>query len=288
MLYREFADQESLDVEYNPAARSDEGDRLIPEWTADSEAARRELDCVLGLKFGPTIAEYLDIFPAGPEAPVHIFIHGGYWRRFTAADYSFIARRLVDAGVTTVINNYALCPVVTIDEIVRQIRAAIIWTHNNISSYGGDPDRLTISGHSAGGHLVGMAVSTAWQRDYGVAASIIKGGCAISGLYDLNPFPYTYLQPKIQLTWEQVRNNSPITQIPNNAPPLTVAVGGSESAEFRRQSRDYLAAWQAAGHEGSWLEPVGKDHFTVLEAFREPGSPLLERVIKMAMAQPQT
>jgi arylformamidase len=138
-----------------------------------------------------------------------------------------------------VVTNYALCPAVTIDEVVRQTRAAVAWAYRNARSFGGDPERLHVAGHSAGGHLVAMVLATDWPGDYGLPADIIKGATAISGLFDLAPFPYTFLQPKVQLTWDQVRRNSPILHLPATAPPLLVAYGEDETAEFKRQSEDF-------------------------------------------------
>jgi arylformamidase len=281
-LYRDFTSQDELDREYNPSAAVPDSGRVTEGWARRSAVAREELSCELGVRYGPTREEYLDIFPAGPGAPLHLFIHGGYWRRFSAREFSFVARPLVAAGITTLVVNYALCPAVTIDEIVRQTRAAVAWAWANSRHFGGDRDRITVSGHSAGGHLVAMALSTDWPGAYDLPADILKGGVAISGLFDLAPFPYTYLQPALQLTWGQVRRNSPIELVPDRAPPLLVAVGGAESAEFRRQSADYLTAWRAHGLSGTLLEAPAKDHFTVLDELETPETALFATLRKLA------
>lgn len=283
MLYRNFPDQESIDAEYDPTRSVADHAQIIARWQAESARVREALDCRLGVRFGPTREEYLDLFPAaGASAPVHLFIHGGYWRRFGARDFSFVARALVGEGVAVAVSNYALCPKVTIDEIVRQTRAAIAWLHGHAREFGGDPARLTVSGHSAGGHLVAMALSTDWPGEYDLPAGLITGGVAISGLYDLAPFPYSWLQPKVQLTWDQVRRNSPIGLVPKVAPPLVVAVGAEESAEFRRQARDYLALWRGAGLEGSELLLAGQNHFTALDGFAAASSPLCRAILGLA------
>jgi arylformamidase len=265
-LYRDFATQEELDREYNPAAAVPESAAITAAWTARSERARGTLEARLGLRYGPTRAEHLDAFPAGRGAPIHVFVHGGYWRRFAAADFSFVAEPLVATGTAAVVVNYALCPAVSLGEIVRQVRASLAWTFANAAAFGGDPDRITLSGHSAGGHLVAMALATDWEGDYGLPADLVKGALAISGLFDLAPFPYTYLQPALQLTWDEVRRLSPINALPAAAPPLRIAVGGRESAEFRRQSREFHDLWRARGLEGSLELVAGRDHFTVLDA----------------------
>lgn len=277
-LYRDFTTQEEIDAQYNPTAAVPEAPAIIEGWTARSARARTAPGVRLGEKYGPTREEYLDIFPAGPAAPVHLFVHGGYWRRFSAREHSFVAPVLNAAGIAVVVVNYALCPVVTIDEIVRQVRAAIAWTHANAASFGGDPKRLSVSGHSAGGHLTAMALSTDWPGYYDLPADLVRAGVAISGLFDLAPFPFSYLQPALQLDWAQVHRNSPIRHVPADGPPLVVAVGGAESAEFRRQSRDYAAA-----RPGSrYVELPGKNHFTVLEELERPESALFHAVLEVA------
>lgn len=281
-LYRDFASQEEIDAEYNPTAGMDDADATIKGWFDRSTATIASLPSSLGVKFGPTCEEFCDVFPAGEGAPVHLFIHGGYWRRFSARDHDFIARPLVEAGITTVVVNYALCPQVTLGEIVRQIRAAIAWTFEHARDFGADPSRLTISGHSAGGHLVAMALATDWAGAYGLPPDLIKGGVAISGIFDLGFVPFSFLQPKVQATWREVARLSPLFHLPSSAPPLLVAVGGDETAEFRRQSADFHAAWQAAGHTGTYLEVPGKHHLTVLEEIEQPASELGRTLVRMA------
>jgi arylformamidase len=281
-LYREFETQEQIDAVYNPSATAPEAERRIEGWIRRSKAATAELACELEVRFGPTIEEYCDVFPAGEGAPVHLFIHGGYWRRFSARDHAFLARPLVRAGLTTVIMNYALCPKVSLDEIVRQTRAAVAWTYAHAGRFGADPGRLTLSGHSAGAHLAVMALLTDWAADYGLPPDLIKGAVAISGVYELGFLPWCYVQPKVQASWAQVDRLSPMRHLPASAPPLLVAVGGRETTEFRRQSRDFHGAWCAAGLVGSFLEPDGCDHFTVVEELERPDSELHRGLIDLA------
>jgi arylformamidase len=268
-LYRDFATQDEIDRQYNPMLAVQEAPRLTAAWTQRSEAACGRLEGRLGVPFGPTREEYLDIFPAGAGSPIHLFIHGGYWRRFTARDFSFVAEPLVATGTTAIIVNYALCPRVSMSEIVRQVRAAIAWTWRNAASFGGDPDRLTVSGHSAGGHLTAMALTTDWPGDYDLPADLIKAALPISGLFDLSPFPYSWLQPTIQLSWREVRDLSPLRLTPTSPAPITIAVGGAESDEFRRQSRSLQARWASEGRTVRYLELPDANHFTVLDELVE-------------------
>ena len=273
-LYREFETQEELDREYNPSLSVPQAGTIAERWAAESDTAKRFAGAALDVRYGPTRAEYLDIFPAGAGSPVHVFIHGGYWRRFSARDFAFLGPLLVGAGFTAVIVNYDLCPRVTIDEIVREVRAALAWTYHHAAELGGDPERISVSGHSAGGHLTAMALATDWAGAYDLPADLIEAALPISGLFDLGPFPYTYLQPALQLDWGQVRRNSPILLQPRHACPVTVAVGGAESEEFRRQSRAYTDHLGSQGRGARYLEIPARNHFDVLDGFLA-GGPLV-------------
>ena len=280
MLYRDFATQEELDAQYDLRTLFPEAASLYETFCGrESDRARGDLPHRLDVPFGPTLAEHVDLYPAGEGAPVLVYVHGGFWVLRTAREFGFVARGPASRGVATVVTNYALCPAVTIDEIVRQTRAAVAWAYRNARSFGGDPERLHVAGHSAGGHLVAMLLTTDWEGDYGLPADIIKGATAISGLFDLAPFPYTFLQPKVQLTWDQVRRNSPILHLPATAPPLLVAYGEDETAEFKRQSEDFLAAWKENGLSGERLVLSGKNHYDVIDGFLDAGSPLLTGIL---------
>ena len=282
-LYRNFTDQASIDAEYNPLLRVTEAAGIVSRWQQNSAQARSDLTSHLGIRYGPTIEEYLDVFPSGkPGAGLHLFLHGGYWRRFSARDFSFIAPALVKAGVSVAIMNYALCPEVTLNEIVRQTRSAIFWLKENGSNYDVDSTSLTISGHSAGAHLLTMALSTNWEKSFGLKQEVITGACAISGIYDLTPLLYSYLQPQIQLSWADVEHLSPIRHIPDKGPALTVVSGGKESSEFSRQSEDFLSAWHEHRLKGDWLKLSDANHFDILDGFEDPGSILFKTIFDIA------
>ncbi len=283
MLYRDFATQEELDAQYNLRMLFPDAASLYEAFCArESEKVREDLDHHLDVPFGPTLAEHVDLYPAGEGAPILIYVHGGFWALRTSREFGFVARGPVSECVATVVTNYALCPTVTIDEVVRQTRAAVAWAYRNAHSFGGDPERLHVAGHSAGGHLVAMLLATDWEGDYGLPAGTIKGATVVSGLFDLAPFPYTFLQPKLQLTWDQVRRNSPILHLPgpqSGAPPLLVAYGEDETDEFKRQSEDFLGAWKENGLYGGRLVLSGKNHYDVIDGFLDAGSPLLSGLL---------
>ena len=286
MLYQNFQTQAELDAQYDAEQLGLDLASYINFYISNSEIVREQFTCNLDIPFGPTLAEHLDIFPASePNAPVLVFIHGGYWKMLSSKEFSFVAKGPVNAGVTVIVINYELCPKVTIDEIVRQNRAAIAWIYRNARSFGADPNRIYVSGHSAGGHLTAMMMATDWETDYGLPNNIIKGGCAISGLFDLMPFPYTWLQPSLQLTWGEVLRNSPIRHIPEKAGQLIVTYGEEETSEFHRQSQDFLKEWKAKGLEGHYLPQPNKNHLTAIYGFLDAKSSLCNTILELIVSQ---
>ena len=287
MLYRNSATQEELDAQYNLRA-------LVPDVAAryeefcdhESRKLRAEVDHRLDVPFGPTIAEHVDVYPApggasrDGGAPVLVYVHGGFWVLRTSKEFGFVARGPGSRGVATVVTNYALAPAVTMGEMVRQTRAAVAWAYRNAESFGGDPHRLHVAGHSAGGHLAATLLTTDWEGDYGLPKDTVKSVTAISGLYDLSPFPYTFLQPKLGLTADEILAYSPILHVPDEAPPLLLPYGERETDGFKGQSGDFHAACKAEGLDATLLPIPGKNHFDILYGFLDATSPLLSPVLE--------
>jgi arylformamidase len=275
-LYRQFATQEEIDREYSPrlALGDARTDAYFRDYAVESERVRAKLRHEDAAAFGPTPPEHVDIYPAAAaNAPVHLFIHGGYWRAFSSKDFAFVAEGLNAHGIAAVLANYALCPEVRIGEIVRQCRAALAWTWKNAKHFGADPNRLTVSGHSAGGHLTAMMLATDWTQ-WGLPADAIKAALPISGLYDLAPFPHSFLQPILRLDDSQVRAESPLQNPVRARCPVLVAVGGAESAEFHRQAEEYVAHLKRAAIAVDYADLGGRDHFNVLDDLAMPEGPL--------------
>jgi arylformamidase len=248
----------------------------LRRWAADSAEAMRTQPRETDVRYGGGPNEHLDIFPAAQsDAPVLFFIHGGYWRALDKRDHSFIAPPFTREGVCVVIPNYALCPAVTIPEITMQMVRALAWTWRNIARHGGNPNRITVAGHSAGGHLAAMMLACLWPvHAAGLPADLVKGALAISGLHDLEPIMHTpFLQPSLHLTPAQVRQASPARLPPPAQGTLYTVAGGDESEEFFRQNRLIREAW------GDERVPVcetlpGLNHFSVLESLVERGQRL--------------
>jgi arylformamidase len=286
-LYRDFGSAEEIDAEYKPSLRVVDAEARMRRYGEHSAEARKRLAGVYDVPYGPTRDEKLDIFPAKrADAPVFVFIHGGYWRAFSAREHSFVALGLVPLGITTVVVDYSLCPKVTIDEIVRQCRAAVAWTLRHIGAHGGDPKRVAVGGHSAGGHLSAMCLATRWDEDYGLARDPLAAAVLVSGLYDIEPLRHSYLQPTIRLDDGIVRRNSPLFAVRPCATPALVTWGAEESEEFARQSTSFHAAWQRAGNRSELLAQPGANHFSAIDGFADPAHPLCRWLADKLLTSP--
>ncbi len=269
-------DRETLDRQYNNQLRVPRFAEHVAFWQSESARARAELPGNLDVPFGPLPEEILDIFPpaspANGPAPVQVFFHGGYWRAFQACEFDFVARRLSEAGALVVIVNYALIPAVRMAELVRQCRAALAWVGASIGRYGGDASRIYISGHSAGGHLVAMLQAVAAPPGEPEVAGLVRGGVAISGLYDLEPIRLTYLQETLHLTAAEVQAFSPERHLPAKAAPLLIAYGAAESEEFVRHATHYGRLLRGRGVAVETRALAGHDHMSVCAALAERSS----------------
>lgn len=242
------------------------------EWASRSADAMRGGACTTDLRYGGGTNEHLDIYRTDREhAPVLVFIHGGYWRTFDKKDHGFVAPLFTREGVCVVVPNYALCPAVTIPDIVMQMVRALAWTHRHIAQHGGDPARIHVAGHSAGGHLAAMMAACDWRAfDAALPADLVKSALSISGLHDLEPIMHTpFLQPTLRLTAAQVRMASPAFLPPPAHARLAVVSGGLESEEFHRQARLIRDRW-GPRHVPICETMAQRDHFSVLEALAEP------------------
>jgi arylformamidase len=284
VLYREFDTQQALDAEYDVEGIHPDFDAVVAQYLGLSEAARTTLEARFDMPFGPTRDEHVDLYPAGDLAgarPVLIFIHGGYWRILSSKEFALVAPGPVAHGVDVVVSNYSLAPKVAIDEITRQSRATVKWVHEHAASWGGDPDRIYVAGHSAGGQQVAMLLETDWPGEYGLPADVIKGGVAISGVFDLRPLPYTLYAPALQLSRRTIEVQSPILREPRLGAPLLITWGANETREFRRQSEDYLAACEAAGADArGWPQP-GADHFQAILGLNTSDGDLTRAVLEL-------
>ncbi len=281
-IFREY-DREALDREYNNRAKVADSARHLAWYASESAAARAALPGRLDVPYGSSPAETLDVFPAavpGP-APVQVFVHGGYWRALDKSDFSFVARAF-HLEATVAVINYGLIPAVDMDELVRQCRAALGWVYRNARVFGGDPERIFVSGHSAGGHLVAMSMATDWRAFAGLPADLVKGGAAVSGLYDLEPIRLCYLNDTLKLEPAAARRSSPVELAPVRSGPLLLAVGGLEGPEYHRQTEDLARAWRARSVACTIMDMPGLDHFSIIAQLNDRASKL-SRAIRAQM-----
>jgi arylformamidase len=270
-----------LDANYNNRALVPDFQRYFDSWVSRSAEARKQ-PCVLDVSYGASAGEKLDIFPAASgtvNAPVMVFIHGGYWRSLDKKDHSFVAPPFTAGGVCVVVVNYDLCPKVTVAQITLQLVRALVWVHDQIAGYGGNADNVTVVGHSAGGHLAAMLLACDWpvvRED--LPARWVSKAVAISGLFDLEPIRRTpFLQDSLRLTREDARRCSPALFPPPNGCKLHAVVGADESAEFHRQNRLLRQVW-GADVVTRCEEVAGCHHFSILDALADPRTGLHRQV----------
>lgn len=264
--------QAYYDCQYNARASVQDAGALIARYSQESQAAFSLPGAVRNQRYSPRDSDVLDIYlpptqmQQAPAAPVFIFIHGGYWRALGKDDSAFMAPALTQAGAVVVVPDYDLAPAVTLDHIVDQVRQAYAWVVRNIAIYGGDARNICVCGSSAGGHLVGMLLAKGWQEEYDLPASATPASALpLSGLFDLQPLLHTHINAWMQLDDAAAQRNSPRFALPDLSThgqcQLRVACGEFESREFYRQSREYLAAWQARCLPGAWVEAPATNHF---------------------------
>ena len=277
-----------LDLQYNNRARIPEHPRIFEHWDKASARARESMSRRLDIAYGDGANETLDVFPtASANAPVLVFIHGGYWRSLDKRDVSFIAPSFVHAGAMVVVPNYALCPAVTIDEIALQLVRALAWTWRHAALYGGDPRRIVVAGHSAGGHLAAMLLACEWQavaRD--LPRGLVRAALAVSGIFDLEPLRHTpFLQGDLRLTPDTVRRASPAYFPPPASGTLHALVGELESEEFLRQNTLIRERWGADKVPVCETVP-GTDHLSVVTDLADADA-RLHRLAKELLGLPR-
>jgi arylformamidase len=277
-----LVDDAWFEAQYNARNAVPQHAAIFEDQAAESRRVRLKLTCYLDVAYGDDASETLDVFPArGPARATLTFIHGGYWRSRDKADFSYLAAALCPAGFTLAVPNYALCPNASIEQIVRQMLAAHAWVYRNIAHDGGDPQRLLVSGHSAGGHLAAMMAACEWpQYAPDLPPDLVQGVLAISGIYDVMPLRRTSMNADLGLDENAARVVSPVTYKPTRAVPVVTAVGARESGEFRRQSALLGEHWRNCRCER--IEVAGADHFSVLQALASPEGALLQALLHLA------
>jgi arylformamidase len=281
-------DQQALDDAYDQAVYAPNREQVHARRQANSAVARAVLGEPLRLQYGSSEIESVDIYRCKREsAPVNVYIHGGAWRNGRSRDFTFLAELFVNAGAHSVIVDFN-----NIDDVggnlmvmAKQVRNAVAWVYKNAQSFGGDPNRIYVSGHSSGGHLAGCVVTTDWQRDFGLPKDIVKGALLASGMYDLKPVRLSKRSKYVMFSDEIEEELSAQRHLDRLHCPVIVAHGTLETPEFQRQARDFAAAVKAAGKPVTFLVGESYNHFEMLETLATPYG-LLGRAVLQQMKLP--
>lgn len=269
-----------LNREYNVRILRTDFDDMYNGWIARSAAFRDRSTNKLDLAYGDRPREKLDVFYADKRGgPVVIYFHGGYWQRGDKSAYSFVAEPFVANGVDFILVNYNLCPDSSISLITSQAEAAIswIWRHGNDLRI--DRERINVSGHSAGGHITGMMLTTSWRKlGADLPAGLVKSGIPLSGLYDLDPLRPTVLNEAVKIDEAVARTHSPMLLEPAGKVPVLAALGGGETSQFHAQTDRFVEAW---GNKGFVIEKFAEpkaDHFDLVDRLSEDTSLIFRRM----------
>jgi len=268
-------DQKELDDAYTQITYAPNRDYMLARCKHNSELARQRLGPPKRLSYGPTQIQGIDHYPTkSGNAPVLVFIHGGAWRAEVAKDYGYCAEMVVDAGAHLLVPDFNNVVELNGDlmAMADQVRRSVAWAYQNAKSYGGDPERFYIAGHSSGGHWMGVLATTDWQKDFGIAPTFIKGVISGSGMYDLKPVRMSVRSSYVKFTDEMEEKLSPQRHLDKLVAPVAVVYGTLETPEFQRQSRDFYAAVKAAGKPATLAVMENYNHFEVMESFGNPYS----------------
>jgi arylformamidase len=277
-------DQQELDAAYDQSKYALNQAQIVERRLAASVRARAALGAPLRLAYGTSEIEQLDVYRTrAANAPVNVFIHGGAWRNGRAADFAYLAEIFVHAGVHSVILDFTNIDAAggNLMTMAKQVRSAVAFVYQNAASFGGDPDRLYVSGHSSGGHLAGTVVTSDWRKDFGLPADVVKGALLCSGMYDLKPVRLSHRSSYVKFTDEIEQELSALRHLDRLACPLVVSYGTCETPEFQRQARDFAAALEAAGKPSRLMVGEGYNHFEMLETLASPYGLLGRAVLEL-------
>ncbi len=266
-------DQAELDAAYDQSVYAPNREQILQRYATNSEGARARLGAPRRCAYGAAPSEGLDVYvTARPDAPINIFIHGGRWCAGLARDHAFAAELFVHAGAHFVVPDFAWVQDVggSLMPMAEQVCRAVAWVHRNARGFGGDPNRIYVSGHSSGAHLAGVILTTDWPKEFNLPADTVKGGLCCSGMFDLKPVRLSARSAYIKFTDEMEQALSPQRHLDQLHAPVIVAYGALETPEFQRQSRDFAAAVKAAGKPVQLLVGEGYNHFEIIETLGNP------------------
>ena len=279
-------DQTELDNAYDQAVYAPNRELVHGRRAAANAVAKARLGAPLRFQYGATEIEGVDVYRTkkNPDnAPINVYIHGGAWRNGRSADFGLLAEMLVDAGAHSVIADFN-----NIDDVggdlmamAKQVRSAVAWVYKNADKFGGDRNKLYVTGHSSGGHLTSTIVTCDWEKDFGLPKDILKGAMLASGMYELKPVRLSKRSLYVKFTDEIVEELSALRHLDRLNCPIVVAYGTQETPEFQRQARDFAAAVKAAGKPITFIVGEGFNHFEIQETLASPYGLLGREVLKL-------
>jgi arylformamidase len=265
----ESLDRAALDKSYNNSAAVPESAEMFKGWLARSKEVRAKYSGYLDLPYGPRPRNKIDYFSAGQGTPVLVFFHGGFWQMRAKEDFAFLAESFLNQGISVAMVGYPLGPDASMDEIVADAHKAIQYLGTEVPKLGGDPHRIVAVGWSSGGHLATEVLDE----------PALRGGVAISGIYELEPLVKSYINDKLHLDVAMARRNSPILDLPKSSKQLDLFAGSAELSEMRRQSDDYAAARKAAGLPMSFEWIPNANHYTILNSMMSSDGKIHQAIV---------
>lgn len=269
------------EAEYNNRARVPEHVEIFEQWHRNAAAYRKAMPrAVIGLAYGPSPRQTIDLFPVENDdttTPLTMFIHGGWWRSLAPSEFSHLAAGANTQGVTVAMAGYDLCPQVGIPAIIEQMRAACLFLWRSRRQ------RIMVCGHSAGGHLAACMVATDWKTlEPDAPADLVPAAYAISGLFDLAPLLKISTNADLRLDEKTAHACSPLYWDVPRGRSLDAVVGALESSEFLRQSKTIAEAWRQGPTQTRYEAVAGTNHYTVLDALTDSGSPMTKRIVELS------
>jgi arylformamidase len=266
-------DQKELDDAYDQAKYAPNIRQVVGRYRTNSDLTRARLGAPKRLSYGAMPVEGMDLYATkAPNAPINVFLHGGAWRGELAQYYAFPAEMFVNAGAHYIAVDFSNVTQTSGDlmPMVEQCRRAVAWVYKNAASFGGDPNRIYLSGHSSGAHLGGVVMVTDWEKDFGLPKDVLKGGVLVSGMYDLKPVRLSARSSYVKFTDAVEHALSAQRHLDKLNAPVIVGYGSLETPEFQRQSSDFVDAVKKAGKSAELIRGEGYNHFEVIETMASP------------------
>ena len=264
-------------------------DECITRYRSLSLETRKVINRHVECSYGASALERVDVFlpdSISTSRRIHVFFHGGYWRAFDKSDYSFVARPIVDTDSVAIVANYGLLPSISMRQLIAQCRTVICWLHTNAFRFNASPDRISISGHSAGAHIAAILSLTRWA-EHNMPDDIIKSTLAVSGIYDLEPILHSFLRAETCITAEDVARFSPVNWVDRDRrsiAPLFLAVGEEETDEFQRQSTVFAQTLSKHALDVSLQRIAHRHHMNVVLDLGDSQAELGRKLVEIILA----